>query len=322
MSQTRLRVRSPRSFLTAFAATFVAAAALAPVAIAAPPPVVTQLAPADASSQGGDTINVIGHDFDDVTAVLVGNQTAEFDVLTREVLNVQLPAHAAGKVDIAVVKGDSGLSVDSPADDLLYVDRAPIARVPVVSSISAASGPANGGNTLIVNGANLSETLFVGFRAADGSVAPGTNLQRISPTQLQLTVPAGTGRVQVFATSAFHGLSADSPADDYKYEGTPDGPVGPGEDPISAGVPYISRTYGGAVAKIGGLIFLQGKRFRGVKSVTIGGKKAYRVTELFDTFIAAQAPPNNGGKYDVVVTNAKGSSTVSSRTTFRYAGLF
>lgn len=292
---------------------------LAPVAFAAPS--ITRLAPGEGSTQGSDTTNVIGTDLADVTAVTIGGQPAEFDVLSPTVLNVQAPRHTAGRAEI-VVSGPSGASANTPADDFIYVDRAPIARVPVVSSISAPSGPANGGNTLIVNGANLSETLFVGFRDATGSVGAATNLQRLSDSQLQLTVPAGTGRVQVFATSAFHGPSADTPADDYKYEGTPDGPVGPGEDPIPAGVPYISKIYGGAVAKIGGLIFLQGKRFRGVKSVTIGGKKASRVTELFDTFIAAQAPPNNGGKYDVIVTNAKGASTVSSRTTFRYAGLF
>jgi hypothetical protein len=95
--------------------------------------------------------------------------------------------------------------------------------VPAVTGLSSSSGPVSGGQVIQVQGYNFSGTTAVDF----GST-PATNINLVSGTDLQVTVPANSaGQVDVTVTNA-QGTSTKNSSDLYNYiPANPYTPVNP-----------------------------------------------------------------------------------------------
>jgi len=86
------------------------------------------------------------------------------------------------------------------------------AAAPVITLISPSSGPTTGGTLVTVSGSNFE----VGSTAIDFGPNPGVATSCISTVQCTVSSPAGSGTVNVRATTSA-GSSADTAADDFSY---------------------------------------------------------------------------------------------------------
>ena len=99
---------------------------------------------------------------------------------------------------------------------------------PTVTEVAPDQGPPAGGNQVAVVGTNLT-----GATAIDFGTAAGTTVKVLSDTEATVTVPAGTGTVDVTVTTPL-GSSTAGTADKYTYQ-APTSPTF-----TSAGTPSIS----------------------------------------------------------------------------------
>ena len=82
---------------------------------------------------------------------------------------------------------------------------------PIVTGLSPTSGPTIGGNVVTISG-----TDFTGASAVRFGTNDGTHLVVVSASTIKVTVPAGTGTVDVTVTTR-GGTSAKTPADRFTY---------------------------------------------------------------------------------------------------------
>ncbi len=112
------------------------------------------------------------------------------------------PKGPLGTVDIRINAEDLG------ASKIVKADRYQRVRVPEISSLTPASGPAHGGNTVTIRGLAFYGTVTVRF----GKKA-GTRIRVESRDELTVTAPAGSGSVKVTVQAA----GGTSPARTYRY---------------------------------------------------------------------------------------------------------
>ena len=86
---------------------------------------------------------------------------------------------------------------------------------PTITSISPATGPTTGGETVTITGTNLSGATAVNF----GGV-PATSFSVISSTEIVAVVPAQTSGVVSVSVTTQEGTTANSSADEFIYETT------------------------------------------------------------------------------------------------------
>lgn len=123
---------------------------------------------------------------------------------------------------------------DSSGSGSHMVNAAP--QPPVITLISPARGSVTGGGSITVTGSNF----IVGATAFDFGGSPGGSVSCSSPTQCTATVPAGTGTVNIRATTVV-GTSVDTRADDFTYQAGPPllcTNVAPGAAVPTGGNPY------------------------------------------------------------------------------------
>jgi len=99
----------------------------------------------------------------------------------------------------------------APAPSAGGGDGGAISLAPVVSGVRPASGPATGGTTVTVTGANFAGATAVNF----GGVAAGA-FTVDSGNEISATAPAGAGTVDVTVVTPY-GTSATSSADRFRY---------------------------------------------------------------------------------------------------------
>ncbi len=87
-----------------------------------------------------------------------------------------------------------------------------VVAAPTVTRLTPASGPAAGGNNVVIEGTNLSGATAVNF-----GTTPATNLVVNSPTQITATAPAGTSTVNVSVTTPGGTSANNGTSDDYTY---------------------------------------------------------------------------------------------------------
>ena len=180
--------------------------------------------------------------------------------------------------------------------------RALAATRPVVTHISPATGPLQGGNTVIIrgrrfkaNGHRLVKKVMFGRTAA-------TKVSVRSATRIIVRAPKGTGTVNVRVITS-QGESPKVPADRYTYAIQPLKVMG-----VS---PATGSTAGGTVVTI------SGGGFTGVTAVTFGTTAAASFTFVSDSTIQATAPAGKG-TVDVTVTTPAGTSRPTLVDHFSY----
>ncbi len=180
----------------------------------APPPAVSGLSLGGGPASGGTQVTVAGSGFTGVTAVTFGATAAlSFTPGTDSQLTATSPA-GTGTVDVTVTT-PAGTSGANPADRFTYLQ---------VTGVSPATGLAAGGYTVAVSGSGfISGATTVHFGPTNLATNLGTGVI-VSPdgTQLTVTVPAGSGTVDVTVTTRF-GTSPTTPADQFTYKAAKEG---------------------------------------------------------------------------------------------------
>ncbi|MFK4184523.1 beta strand repeat-containing protein [Streptomyces sparsogenes] len=245
-----------------------------------PIPTVSTVVPGQGPTAGGNPVMITGSGFTGATQVLFGTTPApSFTVNSPTQITAIAPPGVAGTSPVNVVT-PGGTS--SPGAFYFYV--AP----PALISLSPPSGPAAGGNTVVINGLGLALTTAAHVGAAS---VPFTVL---NDNQVSVTVPIGTGTAGINLTTP--GGTSNSLV--YTYVPAP---------AISVLNPNLGPESGGTVVTV------TGTNLATTTSVHFGTVSA-AYTVLSDTQLTAVAPPGTGAA-NVNVTATGGTS---NNLTFTY----
>ena len=173
-----------------------------------------------------------------------------------------------------------------------------VAQTPTVTSISPAAGPLAGGNTVTINGTNLTGASAVHF-----GITAATAVNVVSATQITAKAPSGSaGQVDVTVTTT-NGTSATGAPDLYTYT-------------VAPVVTMISPT--GGPPSGGNGVTITGSGFTGATSVKFGTASGGVVNIISDTQILAGALAHAPGTVDITVTTAGGTSATSAADLYTY----
>jgi alpha-tubulin suppressor-like RCC1 family protein len=168
---------------------------------------------------------------------------------------------------------------------------------PSVTAVTPNLGPAAGGTSVTIEGADFKGATAVKFGAAEA-----TGLTVNSPNSITAIAPAGTGTVDATVITPA-GVSAILPADRYTYQ--PPATItklSAKSGPVTGGTP----------------VTITGSAFTGTKQVTIGGV-GVTFTVVSDSSMRIVAPAVSvAGTDDIVITNTAGPSALSSSDRFKY----
>ncbi len=259
-------------------------------------PSVTGLGTTSGSTGGGTSVTIDGSGFTAATAVNFGGLPAEsFTVNSDSSITATAPPQAAGTVDVTVTTY-SGTSTTSSADQYTYT----AAAAPSVTGIAGSSGDVNGGTQVTVLGSG-----FTGASAVNFGGNAAWDYTVLSDNAILATAPAGTtGTVDITVTTPT-GTSSTSSADQFTYTSA--------MAPTVSSLGTTSGSTGGGTA-----VTINGSGFTNAASVSFGGVPAASFWVISDTEIGAIAPPQDAGTYDVSVTNAGGTSALSSSDRYTY----
>ena len=179
-----------------------------------PLPAVTGVSPAGGSTVGGSTVRITGTGLAGATVVRFGAAAGTITADSATQITVTSPpgpatagGTGAGLVDIAVTT-PGGTSRHAAADHYTYT-----APRPAITGVSPPSGGTAGGTTVTITGTGLAGATAVRFGAAAATITAD------SATQVTVTSPPGTGRVDITVTTPV-GTSPASQGN-YSYAANP-----------------------------------------------------------------------------------------------------
>jgi len=158
-----------------------------------PRPSVSGLSPATGGLHGGGPVRISGNDFRGVIGVAFGGVRAtHVQVLSTHTMTATAPAHAAGVADVRVFSR-YGTSRTRRQDVFVYVPP------PNVGSVSIATGPDVGGQTVTIKGTNFHDRTTVRFGAT-----AATHVHVWSLSVVTATTPAHvTGTVDITVATPY-----------------------------------------------------------------------------------------------------------------------
>lgn len=270
-------------------------------------PTVTSLSPTSGPDAGLTSVTITGTNFASVTGVTFGSVAAESYVVNSDVsITAVSPAVATpGTVDVTV-STLSGTSAVSAGDAFTYENGVPSAG-PVVSSVTPASGPVSGGNTVVIDGSNFTDLSpgsveFGGTSATYSVNSAGTVITASAPS---IGAPAS---VDVTVSNPL-GESEITSDDVYTY--LPDATFMPVVTSIS---PNSGDESGGTS------VTLTGSDLTGVTEVSFGATAVTSfTTNGTGTTITVDSPSvGAAGTVSVTATSPEGTSAATAADAFTY----
>jgi hypothetical protein len=177
-------------------------------------PTVTGVSPNSGPLAGGTSVTITGTDLLGASAVYFSTTLAtSFNVFSSTSITAVSPQGTSpGPVDVTVTTPAGTSPINQPADQFTYL------AAPAVLGISPSSGPSAGGTTVTITG-----TSFAGASSVAFGTAPAVSFSVVSSTTITAVSPPGAGTVDVIVTTP-SGTSTLSPADQFTYTSTTDGP--------------------------------------------------------------------------------------------------
>ena len=256
-----------------------------------PVPTVQRLSASGGPLGGGVTLSVIGTGFSaSGTTVDFGSTPATGVVVDSPVLlTAVVPPGLLGTVDVTV-STPGGTSATSAGDEFTYDPP------PTLTGVSPPAGPAAGGATVVLTGTGLGAASAVHF-----GLTRVTDLTVISPSEVTVSAPPGTGTVKMSVTTP-GGTSAVTPADQYTYVAAPVvTSVSPAAGPLAGGT----------------TLTVTGTNLAGATAVAFGSVDAGSLTVDSPTELTVTAPPGTG-TVDLTVTATGGTSAVTPADQYTY----
>jgi IPT/TIG domain len=255
-----------------------------------PLPTVTALNPTHGLAAGGNQVTITGTNFSGATAVHFGaNNATNVQVNGAGTqITVNAPQGTAGQtVDVTVTTPAGTSPTAGTGNDYIYD------ALPVVTDLSPAGGPAAGGTSVTIIGANFTGATAVHFGANNA-----TNVVVHASNTITATAPAGApgSTVQVTVTTPAGTSSTAGTANDYTYNplmGPAVGDLFPSHGPAGGG----------------NQVTIIGNNFSNATAVRFGSNMATSIVVVNSTKITANAPAGLAGTtVDVTVTAQGGTS--------------
>uniref|UniRef100_UPI002457BCBC beta strand repeat-containing protein n=1 Tax=Nocardia abscessus TaxID=120957 RepID=UPI002457BCBC len=238
-----------------------------------PTPALTTVVPNSGTAAGGTTVVLTGTDLTGATAVSFGaTPAASFTVDSATQITAVSPA-GTGTVQVTAT------TVGGTSNGVAYT----YIPVPALANVVPNSGPVAGGTTVVLTGTDLTGTTAVDFGAT-----PAASFTVDSATQITAVSPAGTGTVQVTATTA--GGTSNGVA--YTFVPVP---------ALTTVVPNSGSAAGGTT------VVLTGTDLTGATDVSFGATPATSFTVDSATQITAVSSAGTG-TVQVTITTAGGTS--------------
>ena len=250
-------------------------------------PGIATVTPTSGPVGGGNSVTITGTNLATATKVTFGTASViSFTTDTAIAITLHAPAGTAGPVTVKVTTTRGSTT---KVDAYTYVP------APTVSSVAPAKGPAAGGNSVIVHGAELTNVSKVTFGA--NSV---TTFTSHTATAITLNAPAGTAgpAVPVKVTTP-GGTGTKTGA--YTYVAAPTvSSVAPTSGPVAGG----------------NSVTVHGANLATASKVTFGTASVTSFTSDTATAITLMAPAGTTGAVTVRVTTAGGPGTKPSAYTY------
>jgi hypothetical protein len=263
--------------------------------------------PVLATTNGGTIVTLTGTDLATTTQVNVGSTTVSFSVISNTAVRFVTAATSAGIVDVGVVTVGG---VDTLSNAIEFTSSA---LIPVVSSITPATGPIAGGTTVTITGQFFSGSYSDSVSAAIDGIS-GSSLVLIDDSTLTFVTPAhaeGTG----FDVTVLTGGGLGTLAGAFSYTAPPVASAGVGSGPtVALNTPEILSFSTRELPQSGGQITAEGRRLADISSMTLGGIRVTIVsnTETSVTFTVLEMPL---GTWDLRLVGANGTLTFQQAIT-------
>jgi len=265
-------------------------------------PFVSSLDPVDGPA--ATTITILGSGFSGATAVHFGTVSAtSFKVVSDSEMTAKAPAGTKGFEVHVTVTTKLGTSYETN-EDLYGYHVVAKSAAPFVSYVAPATGPASGGEPVLIEGPSFSGVTGVKFgptAAASFAVLTDTSLLAISP-------PGAAGTSVDITVKSAAGTSVTYNGDEFTYAPLPT---------VTSVSPSSGSTAGGTTVTITGTGFTSLAPFSCL--VAFGPFDcATRYHIVSGTKITAVAPGGTPGVIDVLVTTADGRSFGGSADHFTF----
>ncbi len=237
-------------------------------------PVLISAVPNQGPAVGGNNVTLTGSGLSGATSVMFGSTPATSFIVVSATQVVAIAPAGTGTVQITVT------TPGGTSNGVGYT----YTSAPVLSSVSPTQGPATGGNTVTLTGSGFTGATAVLF----GSTA-ANSFTVVSPTQITVTAPPGSGTVQVTVTTP----GGTSNGVSYTYTAAP----------VLTSISPSQGSVNGA-----NTVTLTGSGFTGATAVTFGFQPAVSFTVVSSTQITAVVPPGSAGAVPVTVTTPGGTS--------------
>ncbi len=210
-----------------------------------PAPSITGVSPGAGPQAGGTSVTIAGANFTGATAVSFGTSAAaSFTVNSANSITAVSPA-GTGVVDVSVTTAVT-TSAAGAGDKFTYMPP------PAVTKVKLNKGPAAGGTSVTIAGAN-----FTGATAVSFGTSAAASFTVNSANSITAVSPAGTtGTVDVTVTTS-SGTSAISTKDHFKYESPTIAGISPNTGPVAGGTTVTITGSGFALGS--GTVFKFGK---------------------------------------------------------------
>lgn len=258
-------------------------------------PVVTSVSPAQGAPAGGTSVTITGSGFTGATLVRFGPNGTDFVLVSDTRITAKPPAGTGTvKATVTTPTGTSAqnvlftyipvpaLSSLSPASDPASGDNT------LFGGISPASGPTSGGNTVTINGTNLSGATLVKFGNNSATILTNTS------TQITVSAPAGPPSPVSVTVTTVGGTSNPLP---YFYIAAPT-------------INELSTHLGPATG--GNTVTVFGSNLTLTSAVSFGGNQATTIDVVSDSQLTVTAPAGSG---TVTVTDTTPGGTSTATTT-------
>ncbi len=286
-----------------------------------PKPAVTAVTPHSGEESGGTLVKIKGTGFTGATGVDFGATSAtSVDVESETRMTVKSPP-GRGVVNVTVT-GPGGTSAETEADKFTYDGPYSCSpresEYPVVTSVEPASGPAFGGNEVIIHG----ERFFVAVEC-EGEGDLELPLLNVFPV---MRVFFGTTEATFAETTTKEEqqgiIRAIAPPGggitDVRVETFTDSPIGAADQYTYLSGPAVTRVEPNAGPEVGGTaVTITGTNLTAATAVHFGSANATSFKVVSEDEITAVAPPGTG-TVDVTVTNAEGTSATGASDDFTY----
>ncbi len=244
-------------------------------------PLVVSVSPAAGRAAGGTHITIVGENFGQGAACLVGGQAAPVVSSSSSRMVVVAPPGAAGDQDLVVVSG--GLA--SPPAVFSYLSP------PSISGISPATASPGGGTVITINGENFGPDDDALTRQAKADTSGVGPVRWMAPEALRITAPPSPDPAAVVSVDVV--VRVDG-VDDTLHSALTYDPKVPGSSP-----PAIASVTSGGPVRGGVLVTVSGANFNptgaGSPSVYFGSSGNLTPATSSDTQLTFVAPDAGAG---------------------------